>query len=917
MANKNVAGSRRRIALLALMIPSMLASQARAQFADNPINQGSGTVTVNSADRVQSSNAIPAITLGGGTINNAGTVINLVPGNLAIQTGNGSTINNLSGGTITGIIQMQGNDAVPNVIVNNGIIDGNTGPQGQAIVIGGNNADTVTLNGGSTTTGSVNMGNNTDTLNLVGDGGTLNGDIVNTEIINKTGAGTFTFSGNSLQTTALTVSGGTLAIQRQPNATAIRVLNADTTINGGSQLLIGDGATFQSTAMRVSGTGSQLTVGSGGTVQANGATSFAGGANFSVAQGGTFEVQNLDMNASTGTVAGNTTVTTSLNMLDSNVLVTSTGVLTSLVDGAFTNSFFTIDAGGRLVADITYTNTQVTVNGTQDGDLTFSGTGRLKGSGSITGSVIMGSGTTLAPGNSPGTLNVGGDLTLNAGSRTEIELTAAANDLVNVGGVATLGGTLAILPLEQLRNSQTFTVISAPNNVIQGSFATIEQPTNTAVRRFTTVQNPNTFQIVFTRGLYEPLQLSVNQRGPANTLDRYLTTNLTALTPLTNALDALPTQTSLVNAFEQLHAEPFDAQAQIAVQDQQQFAGHIEQYLSNARLNLNNNEGGAPVQTSAGPVGRAAPSALSGSMVPDPGIRRQDGFLDSSKQYGGFGFAYNYQGDNSNILDAAGQIARTGFDYRHSGLMGGVDKKVGKNGIIGLTFAGGDVRSDFSGGRGRIDADTWDLGAYGTWKLDNGVYIDALVNYTNYDFRNLRTVIFPGIADANRSRNDGDSLSGYIGAGWLKGTGEWNWGPTASLQWTNVDIDGLTETGGTSALAVGSRSVDSLRSQLGVRATRKYEVREKYTFVPELRLRWAHEFSNDDRAITAAFTGAAGALGTFTSFANRPDRDSAYLGGSVNAFFAKNLSGFVSYDFDVGRSNSRVDAGRFGLALKF
>jgi fibronectin-binding autotransporter adhesin len=58
---------------------------------------------------------------------------------------------------------------------------------------------------------------------------------------------------------------------------------------------------------------------------------------------------------------------------------------------------------------------------------------------------------TLAPGNSPGTLNIAGDLTLGAGTILNYEfgepgvVGASVNDLVNVGGTLTLDGTLNII----------------------------------------------------------------------------------------------------------------------------------------------------------------------------------------------------------------------------------------------------------------------------------------------------------------------------------------------------------------------------------------------------------------------------------------------------------------------------------------
>jgi hypothetical protein len=70
----------------------------------------------------------------------------------------------------------------------------------------------------------------------------------------------------------------------------------------------------------------------------------------------------------------------------------------------------------------------------------------LGGSGVITGNVTLNAGS-LAPGFSPGTIDIVGDLFLGAASSTDIELwgtTAGQYDLVTVTGNATLGGTLNV-----------------------------------------------------------------------------------------------------------------------------------------------------------------------------------------------------------------------------------------------------------------------------------------------------------------------------------------------------------------------------------------------------------------------------------------------------------------------------------------
>ncbi|MBO9582516.1 MAG: hypothetical protein J7498_16640, partial [Sphingobium sp.] len=103
----------------------------------------------------------------------------------------------------------------------------------------------------------------------------------------------------------------------------------------------------------------------------------------------------------------------------------------------------TVDAGKLVIngafGDVANNAASLTLNG-----------GTLAGSGTFHGDVSIGN-AALNPGNSPGTLNIGGSLTLGAATILNFELGEAGtvgganNDLVNIGGNLTLDGTLNVL----------------------------------------------------------------------------------------------------------------------------------------------------------------------------------------------------------------------------------------------------------------------------------------------------------------------------------------------------------------------------------------------------------------------------------------------------------------------------------------
>ena len=94
-------------------------------------------------------------------------------------------------------------------------------------------------------------------------------------------------------------------------------------------------------------------------------------------------------------------------------------------------------ASGRLAVNGTLTS----YNGiyVEDG-------GTLGGSGIVYGEVFVAEGGHLSPGNSPGTLNLVGNITLNSGSIFDVEVEGAAADLLNVDGDVTVDPGAILTP---------------------------------------------------------------------------------------------------------------------------------------------------------------------------------------------------------------------------------------------------------------------------------------------------------------------------------------------------------------------------------------------------------------------------------------------------------------------------------------
>jgi hypothetical protein len=115
----------------------------------------------------------------------------------------------------------------------------------------------------------------------------------------------------------------------------------------------------------------------------------------------------------------------------------------------FNNGTLTVDGrlaieGGALVQSPTG---HLAVNGILGtaGGLNLQG-GSIGGSGVIDGALVLAAGASALPGNSPGTLTVLGDLTLEPGARLELEVSrSGAHDLLRAGSFTALSGSTVAL----------------------------------------------------------------------------------------------------------------------------------------------------------------------------------------------------------------------------------------------------------------------------------------------------------------------------------------------------------------------------------------------------------------------------------------------------------------------------------------
>jgi autotransporter-associated beta strand protein len=363
-------------------------------------------------------------------------------------------------------------------------------------------AGTLKLSGGGTSTGTVNIGN-TAALQIASDYTISTGAQVSGNGTLQLVSGNLALGG-SLGVAQFTQTGGLLTGSQtfmrnvawqagEWNATTTR---ETTTVASGGNLTI-------------SGTGSRnfnfrtLEIASGGTAtwQSGSLRTGNGGG---IVNRGTFIDQNATANAfENPTVASGFGGTASFT---NEGTYRKTGAGTTTFNVPFTNTGTIQVSGGSLVFNSTFDNRGAF--GVADGGtakftsaVTFPASTPLKGTGTIDAPQVTAEGQ-VAPGSSPGSLTITGNLTLVATSTLLIELAGATQgtgyDYLSVGGSATLAGQLNVSFLGgyqwHLPTTSTFTVLNATGG-LTGAFANVANGS-----RLATPDNAATFKVSYGTG---------------------------------------------------------------------------------------------------------------------------------------------------------------------------------------------------------------------------------------------------------------------------------------------------------------------------------------------------------------------------------------------------------------------------------
>jgi fibronectin-binding autotransporter adhesin len=417
-----------------------------AVLADGPdyaagiLKRTSGTTSIGAANTFTG-----AVKIQGGTLQLSGNGSFAAGSSLVMSAGATMDLNNKSqtfsavtgqGGTIAMgsgslTVNNSGTDDYNGIVTGSGSL---TKQGAGTLTLGGNN----TYSGGTTVSGGKLAGTTTSLKGAITNNaqvefaqdsnGTYSSNMAGSGALIKSGTGAVTLSGSNTHSGGTTISGGKL-IASTAN------LQGNIANNAEFELAQNTAGTY---AGNISGSGA-LTKSGSGTVTLGGSNTYSGGTTVS---GGKLAGTTANLQ---GNIANNAAVEfnqasngTYLGAMSGTGTLAKTGAGNLVMSGTSTYSGATTVETGQL-----------TVNGAIASTATVQSGASIGGSGRV-GGLILESGATLTPGNSPGTLSVDGDATWNSGANYNWQVYATNTDAAVQTGAGTgwdfldVSGTLTL-----------------------------------------------------------------------------------------------------------------------------------------------------------------------------------------------------------------------------------------------------------------------------------------------------------------------------------------------------------------------------------------------------------------------------------------------------------------------------------------
>ncbi|MET4068994.1 uncharacterized protein with beta-barrel porin domain [Bradyrhizobium sp. S3.2.6] len=609
----------------------------------------------------------------------------------------------------------------------------------------------------------------------------------------------------------------------------------------------------------------------------------------------------VNVTIKSGTVSGGTGTGAGVALLQgtSNTL-TNFGTVTALSGLAITGDTGnnTVNNFGTVIGSVILGTGTNAFNNTAGGFFNSGATVNLG-----TGNTLTNAGT-LSPGGAGviQTTALTGNLTQTATGRlvTDVNMSGATGDRINVSGTANLAGTVQLQVSNLTLAPWQQTILSATGGTTNNGLSLLASPALQAQLLF-----PNATDVVVkSAGVNFALPgLNNNQIAVGNALNGAAQSGGLG-GPIFNVLLNTTSATGYGLALTQLTGEAATGTQQTTFDAMNLFMGTMLDPFNRGMTPAPG--GGASGYASEGDTGdgRKRTAAERDAYAMFTKAPPQNFEARWNVWAAGFG--------GSQTTDGNAVVGSNSVTSRIAGGAVGADYLFSPDTIAGFALAGGGTNFSLANNLGSGRSDLFQAGVYARHTM-GAAYIAGALAYGWQDITTNRTVTLAGI-DQLQARFNANAFSGRLEGGyrfvspWM-GVGIT---PYAAAQFTTFDLPAYAEQAiiGTNnfALAYGAKSVTDPRSELGFRTDKSY-VMQDGVLTLRGRLAWAHDYTTD-RSIGATFQSLPGA--SFVVNGAAQSADSVLTTGAVEMRWRNNWS--IAATFEGEFSNVTTSYAGKGVA---
>lgn len=252
------------------------------------------------------------------------------------------------------------------------------------------------------------------------------------------------------------------------------------------------------------------------------------------------------------------------------------------------------------------------------------------------------------------------------------------------------------------------------------------------------------------------------------------------------------------------------------------------------------------------------------------------------------------------------------YNYRTGGATVGFDYGVTDKLAVGVALGVVNNETELHQNQGDIEIDGYAVSVYSNY-VEKNFYSNAVISYGNNDFDIQRQIDFDHRTAT--AKTDGTQFSVNLKSGYIARSGNISYGPTFSLKYDRINIDGYTETGaGSLNIKVDDQQTESFIVSVGTQAA--VELKTSFgSVIPNIHASYEYQFAPTHRTITTELVTQPGIpMRTQTS---ESDRDYFKLSAGTQILFSKNFASAINYEIMIGREDFSNNAIKGEIRYQF